>query len=126
MCDYSLGAFQSRPARMGEEYISNKFPSGSIGFDSPGDRSVAICMACDSELKLSRIPRSVQTMADVGDSEVVTFTQIDGPMHRDSVRFRNGKVVTLQKLGPRVMAWLLPKSHDIPMPVQEKREAEFV
>ena len=109
MCDYSLGAFQSRPARMGEEYISNKFPSGSIGFVSPGDRSVAICMACDLVLKLSHIPRSEQTMPDVSDSEIVTFTQIDGPMHRDSVRFRNGKVVTLQKLGPRVMAWLLPK-----------------
>jgi hypothetical protein len=126
MCDYSLEIYQSRPARHGEEYISNRFPSGSVGFVSPGDQSIAICMACDSELKLSRIPRSVQTMADVGDSEVVTFTQIDGPMHRDSVRFRNGKVVTLQKLGPEVMAWLLPKSHDIPMPVQEKREAEFV
>ena len=126
MCDYSFEIYQSRPARHGEEYISNRFPSGSVGFVSPGDQSIAICMACDSELKLSRIPRSVQTMADVGDSEVVTFTQIDGPMHRDSVRFRNGKVVTLQKLGPRVMAWLLPKSHDIPMPVQEKREAEFV
>jgi hypothetical protein len=126
MCDYSLEMYQSRPARHGEEYISNRFPSGSIGFVSPGDQSTAICVACDSELKLSRIPPNVQTMANVGDSEVVKFTQVDGPMHRDSVRFRNGKVVTLQKLGPGVMAWLLPKSHVIPIPVQEKREAEFV
>ena len=29
MCDYSLEAFQSRPARKGEEYISNRFPSGN-------------------------------------------------------------------------------------------------
>ena len=100
MCDYSLEMYQSRPARHG--------------------------VASDSELKLSRIPPNVQTMANVGDSEVVKFTQVDGPMHRDSVRFRNGKVVTLQKLGPGVMAWLLPKSHVIPIPVQEKREAEFV
>ena len=50
MCDYSLEAFQNRPARKGEEYISNLFPSGSIGFVSPGDQSVAICMACDMEL----------------------------------------------------------------------------
>lgn len=126
MCDYSLEMYQSRPARHGEEYISNRFPSGSIGFVSPGDQSTAICVACDSELKLSRIPPNVQTMANVGDSEVVKFTQVDGPMHRDSVRFRNGKVVTLQKLGPGVMAWLLPKNDVIPIPVQEKREAEFV
>jgi hypothetical protein len=53
MCDYSLEAFQSRPARMGEEYVSNRFPSGSVGFVAPGDQSVAICMACDMELELS-------------------------------------------------------------------------
>lgn len=125
MCDYSLEMYQSRPARHGEEYISNRFPSGSVGFVSPGDQSTAICMACDSELKLSRIPPSVQTMADAGDSEVVTFTQIDGPVHRDSVRFRNGKVVTLQKLGPGVMAWLLPQSDCSAVRVHEKREGEF-
>ena len=79
MCDYSLEAFQSRPARMGEEYISNKFPSGSIGFVSPGDRSVAICMACDMELKLSRIPRP-RRRRQSRRQQSVTFTQIDGPM----------------------------------------------
>ena len=47
MCDYSLEMYQSRPAQQGEEYISNRFPSGSIGFVSPGDQSIAICMACD-------------------------------------------------------------------------------
>jgi hypothetical protein len=125
MCDYSLEMYRSRPAQHGEEYVSNKFPSGSVGFVSPGDQSVAICMACDTELKLSRIPPAVQTMADVGDTELVTFVQQEVPWHRDSVRFRNGRVVTLQKLGPGVMAWLLPQSHVSPVPVEEKREAEF-
>lgn len=126
MCDYSLEVYQSRPARQGEEYISNRFPSGSVGFVSPGDQSIAICVACDSELKLSRIPPSVRDMADVGETEIATFTQIDGPLHRDSVRFRNGKVVTLQKLGPGVTAWLLPESHTISTAVQEKPEAALV
>jgi hypothetical protein len=111
MCDYSLEMYQSRPARHGEEYVSNRFPSGSVGFVSPGDQSVAICLACDAELKLSRIPDSVQTMADVGETEMVTFVQVDGPFHRDSVQFRNGKIVSLQKLGPGVTAWLLPEPH---------------
>jgi hypothetical protein len=110
---------------MGEEYITNRFPSGSVGFVSPGDQSVAICMACDTELELSRIPPSVQTMANVGDSEVVAFTQVDGPGHRDSVRFRNGNVVTLQKLGPGVMAWLLPQSDCSAVRVHEKSEGMF-
>ena len=79
MCDYSLEAFRSRPARKGEEYISNRFPSGSIGFVSPGDRSVAICMACDMELELSHIPSTTQAHAGVSESERVTFTRVDGP-----------------------------------------------
>ena len=126
MCDYSLEVYQSRPARHGEEYISNRCPSGSVGFVSPGDQSTAICVACDSELKLSRIPPSVQSMSDVGDTEIVTFTQVDGPTHRDSVRFRNGNVVTLQKLGPGVTAWLLPETRTLLTPVQEKPEAALV
>ena len=106
MCDYSLEAFRSRPARQGEEYITNRFPSGSIGFVSPGDQSVAICMACDMELELSRIPSVTQAQAGVGETERVTFTQVDGPYHRDAVRFANGKVMTLQALGAGITAWL--------------------
>jgi hypothetical protein len=106
MCDYSLEAFRSRPARQGEEYITNRFPSGSIGFVSPGDQSVAICMACDMELELSRIPSGTQAQAGVGETERVTFTQVDGPFNRDAVRFANGKVMTLQVLGAGVTAWL--------------------
>lgn len=125
MCDYSLEMYQSRPAREGEEYISNRFPSGSVGFVVFGDQSVAICMACDSELKLSHIPMSVRTMADIGESEIATFTQIDGPWHRDGVRFRNGNVVTLQKLGPGVTAWLLPQRQVLSTRTEEDR-VEFV
>jgi hypothetical protein len=106
MCDYSLEAFRSRPARQGEEYITNRFPSGSIGFVSPGDQSVAICMACDMELELSRIPSGTQAQAGVAETERVTFTQIDGPFNRDAVRFANGKVMTLQALGAGITAWL--------------------
>lgn len=107
MCDYSLEAFRSRPARQGEEYITNRFPSGSIGFVSPGDQSVAICMACDMELELSRIPSGTQAQAGVSESEKVTFTQVDGPFNRDAVRFANGKVMTLQALGAGITAWLV-------------------
>jgi hypothetical protein len=106
MCDYSLEAFRSRPARQGEEYITTRFPSGSLGFVSPGDKTVAICMACDMELELTRIPSVTQAQAGVGETERVTFTQVDGPYHRDAVRFANGKVMTLQALGAGVTAWL--------------------
>ena len=106
MCDYSLEMYRSRPAQKGEEYISNKFPTGSVGFVAPGDQSVAICMNCDTELELANIPAHLREQAGLSDTEIATFTQIDGPYHRDAVRFRNGKVLTLQQLGPGIIASL--------------------
>src|SRR5271168_865785 len=123
MCDYSLEAYQSRPARKGEEYISKRFPSGSTGFVSPGDQSVAICMACDMELELSRIPSGAQKLAGVSESERVTFTQVDGPYNRDAVRFANGKVMTMQVLGAGVTAWLAAAPDSTKL---EPKVAEFV
>ncbi len=121
MCDYSLEIFQSRPARQGEGYISNKFPSGTVGFVARGDQSVAICMACDMELRLSGISPFIQQHADVSDREDVTFTQVDGPFHRDAVRFRNGRVITLQALGPGVVAHVCetPIEHEFILPAKE-------
>src|SRR5260370_16388430 len=48
MCDYSLEMYGSRPAREGELYVTTRFPSGSIGFASPGDPRTAVCMQCDT------------------------------------------------------------------------------
>jgi hypothetical protein len=121
MCDYSLEMFQSRPARQGEEYVSNKFPSGTVGFVTRGDQSVAICMACDMELRLFGISSFIQQHADVSVGEDVTFTQVDGPFHRDAVRFRNGRIVTLQALGPGVVAHVCdpPIERQFTLPTKE-------
>ncbi|HEY8194505.1 MAG TPA: hypothetical protein VIF13_05610 [Hyphomicrobium sp.] len=107
MCDYSLEMYRSRPAQQGEEYISNKFPTGSVGFVAPGDQSVAICMACDTELRLANIPANLREQAGLSETETATFTQVDGPYHRDAMKFRNGKILTLQQLGPGIVASLI-------------------
>ena len=52
MCDYSLEAYRSRPARLGERYETHRFESHSIGFIAPGDPSTAVCMAYDTKLRL--------------------------------------------------------------------------
>ena len=56
MCDYSLEAYRSRPARLGERYETHRFESYSIGFVAPGDPSTAVCMAYDTKLRLEGIP----------------------------------------------------------------------
>lgn len=107
MCDYSLEHYQSRPARQGEEYVTNRFPSGSIGFVVPGDQSVAICMTCDMRLKLHGLPILMRARLNVTDTEVVTFARLDTGLYRDGVRLSNSRTLSLQELGPGIKAQVI-------------------
>ena len=104
MCDYSLEHYHSRPAQEGETYETNRFPSGSIGFVKPGDQSIAVCMTCDTKVRLSNLPAMLQARLQIGATELVTFTRLDSGTYRDGVRFANGQAVTLQELGCGVRA----------------------
>jgi len=100
--DYSLEQYRSRPARVGESCETYRFPSGTVGFIAPGD-AFTVCMAFDTRLRLTGVPQAVQTCCQVTADEDVTFTRhATGPYH-DGVRFANGMMVTLQRLGPGVM-----------------------
>lgn len=104
MCDYSLEHYQSAPAQQSEDYVTNRFPSGSIGFVVPGDQSVAICMSCDMRLELRDIPAQLQTRLGIGATEIATFTRLETGAYRDGVRFADGQAITLQDLGVGVFA----------------------
>lgn len=107
MCDYSLEMYRNRPARFGERYESHRFPSGSIGFVSPGALDVAVCIACDSHLKLENLDPSLQKGFNLAATETATFTRLDTGPHHDAIRFRNGAEITLQQLGLGVSAHLV-------------------
>jgi hypothetical protein len=106
MCDYSLETYRSRPAQLGERYETHLFRSYSIGFIAPGDPSTAICMACDTKLRLEGIPERVQRAKCISANEDVTFTRLEKGFHHDGVRFANGAEATLQELGPGVKGYL--------------------
>lgn len=107
MCDYSLEMYRSRPAQAGETYETFRFPSGTVGFTAPGDTSTAVCMACDTRLRLEGIPETVRSAYGVAAEEDVTFARLEAGPHHDGVRFANGAQVTLQLLGPTVKARVL-------------------
>ena len=97
MCDYSLEHYRSRPAQLGEKYETHQFENWSIGFIAPGDASTAICMACDTKLRLEGIPERIQRRLRVSANENVTFTRLEAGPHHDGVRFANGAEVTLAR-----------------------------
>src|SRR6476620_6017329 len=88
MCDYSLEAYRSRPARLGERYETHRFESYSIGFIAPGDPSTAVCIAYDTKLRLEGIPEVVQRSLCVSANEDVTFTRLEGGPPHDGVAVR--------------------------------------
>ena len=106
MCDYSLEMYGSRPAREGELYVTTRFPSGSIGFASPGDPRTAVCVQCDTKVVLTDIPVALQAAFRVGAQAETTFAQRESGLYRDGLRLADGRFVSLQDLQPGIGAYV--------------------
>ncbi|MGH6983898.1 MAG: hypothetical protein ACRED7_04030 [Stellaceae bacterium] len=102
MCDYSLEAYRTRPAREGERYVTTRFASGSIGLAAPGDVMTPVCVACDTPLHIEGIPAFVQERLGVKAIADATLVHLDHGSFRDGVRFENGATIGLQQLGTGV------------------------
>ena len=105
MCDYSLMAEPNRLAREGEELVTHRFPTGSLGMASPADvrataepRPVmkqtvwqkirafldpppasavcAVCLPPGSRLQIRDIPIRLQEQWGICGEEEAVFTQI--------------------------------------------------
>ena len=122
MCDYSIVALRNRLAVEGEDLITYRFPTGSLGLTSPAEletckkesrgwrtwfdpREVpcAVCIPPGTRLLLQDIPERLQQQLGVGAAEEVVFIQTSAEefRHRDGVRFRNGQEILLQRLSER-------------------------
>lgn len=130
MCDYSLEAYQSRPAEVGEKLTLERFASGSMGFTSGQACDLAVCVPADSKLRLEGIGETVQKAYGIGSVEEVVMTRLEAGPHKDAVRFSNGIEVSLQRLDRGLTAFLLPAPRslidiaEIAAPVAE-REPEY-
>ena len=129
MCDYSLGGVPNRLAAEGDELIVHRFPTSSMGLApaaqmqtkssvSMCDQSLwrrikaflalprfcpgiqAVCIPPGASLILKGIPGDLQHRWDIGEEEIVLFTQTSAEFntHRDAICFRNGRQVSLQHL----------------------------
>jgi hypothetical protein len=73
MCDYSLHAVASRPAKVGERLIATSFSGGTRGFAAEGEPNVAVCLlqgtlafepGSFSSLRLSRMTWTFDTAVE--------------------------------------------------------------
>jgi hypothetical protein len=117
MCDYSLEAFGSRPARKFERYMTTRFPSGSIGLASPGDASCAVCVQYDTRIAVDALPKEAQLHLELGSVAEATFVRLEHGPYRDGLRFDNGRKLSLQQLGPGV-SMIVTRLVEEPAPVR--------
>ena len=116
MCDYSLHAVATRPARDGETLISTTFRGTSTrGFASEHEPTVAVCMRPGTELAFAEDIKydNRWIWTRTLDWRVGKFNQIQPELHdrhHDAIEFPDGSHVLVTQLctGQRVTVLQLP------------------
>ena len=118
MCDYSLHAVQSRPAKVGEKLVSTSFRMASTsGFAPRDNREIAVCLLPGTELAFEEEVKYYHRWiwAKKTGFRVARFCQVDMHLsehHHDALELPSGKVVLLTRLlvGQRATVLQLPVS----------------
>jgi hypothetical protein len=130
MCDYSLHAVASRPAKVGETLITTTFRGTSTrGFASESEPTVAVCMLPGTELafadNVKYDNRWIWTKAI--NSRVGKFGAIEPGVpqrHHDAIEFPDGTSVLVTQLceGQHVTVLQLPVSQQPATPARPAAE----
>ncbi|RPJ52680.1 MAG: hypothetical protein EHM23_32435 [Acidobacteria bacterium] len=118
MCNYSLECLESREAIEGERLVTRRFYTGSLGFVSPDQPDVAVCLREGVELVLRDIPASLQARLQAGEEAVARFAFLSKPrkwwnfwsldvFDTDGLVFDNGKSILISRLPDRLRADVL-------------------
>lgn len=116
MCDYSLHATASRPAKVGETLVTTTFRGTSTrGLASEKDLSVAVCLLPGTELAFASDVRydNRWIWTRTIHSRVGKFGKIDphvSDRHHDAIEFPDGNYVLVTQLveGQRATVLQLP------------------
>ena len=121
MCDYSLHALATRPAKVGETLISTTFRGTSTrGFASESEPAVAVCMLPGTELAFEQNVKYDNRWIWTRTSafRVGKFNSIDPHIrerHHDAIEFPDGSYVLVTHLcaGQRATVLQLPVVHPL-------------
>ena len=122
MCDFSLHAVKSRPAKIGDKLTTRDFGRGTRGFCAPEDANVAVCLLPGTELSFEdefTVGRSWGWWGKQIRHKTAIFRQVNqhNPRtHHDALEFPDGRVVllTLMPTGRRATVLQLPATGKVP------------
>ena len=115
MCDYSLHHVASRPARTGDELVTNKFVNSiTRGFAAVKEPNVAVCLLPGTELAFENDVECEPTFGFLPirriRERVARFRQVDMDqphVHHDALEFPSGQIVLLTRLCEQQRATVL-------------------
>ena len=113
MCDYSLHAVASRPAKVGERLVSKTFPCTSTrGFAAPEDSATAVCLLPGTELAFDEPVRVSGGLLFRRKTESMTarFREVDEDqpyLHHDALEMADGQIFLVTDLCPGQFATVL-------------------
>ena len=115
MCDFSLYAIKSRPARVGDKLTTRDFGTGTRGFSASEDKHVAVCLLPGTELsfkdevQISRLWPWSKSKRIIKHNTAI-FRQINQNsqmIHHDALEFPEGQIVLLTLLKKHQRATVL-------------------
>ena len=124
MCDFSLHAVRSRPAKVGDKLTTRMFNMGTTGFCAPEDNRMAVCLLPGTELSFAdEVRRETNWPWKRSISyKTAVFRQINKDVwctHHDALEFPDGQLVLLTLLMSGQQATVLQLPAD-PQKAQEE------
>jgi hypothetical protein len=126
MCDFSLHAVRSRPAKVGDKLTTRMFNLGTGGFCAPEDMGMAVCLLPGTELSFTDEVRRWSNWPSPWNETVISyrtaiFRQINKDRratHHDALEFPNGEIALLTALVEGQQATVL----QLPSELQKAQE----
>jgi len=106
MCDFSLQAVRSRPAKVGDKLVTRDFGTGTRGFAAADDPGLAVCVMPGTELAFAREVACLPTGLLLWKTKTINhqtaiFRQVNKERlaaHHDALEFPDGRTVLLTLL----------------------------
>ena len=103
MCDFSLQAVRSRPAKVGDKLVTRDFRTGTRGFAAADDLGLAVCVMPGTELAFAGEVACLPTgllgwKTKTVNHQTAIFRQVNKERlaaHHDALEFPDGRTVLL-------------------------------
>ena len=119
MCDYSLNAVNTRPAKIDDKLTTRLFGWSTRGFAASEDRGVAVCLLPGTELSFAEEVRKVRSWpwSSIIPHKTAIFRKVnqhDPTAHHDALEFPDGQTVllTLLEEGQKATVLQLPATQE--------------